>query len=491
MSLNDHPPLIAEASEKAVLSVILRLPKEYMPKAQAEGITEGHFYVPARSLIFRRLLSMPLDAIEVSTLAQKLHEHGELEDAGGTQNLGELITYEPTTHKFDYHLQELKTYHAKRAAERLGKELFNSAASASPEQIAQLGEKVSGLFSSHDIGPFKWGLVHGFETWTDDSETIGSLSDPAIIEGLLREREVGAVIGAAKTSKTWFTLALALAVARGDDFLGFKTNQRKVLYLDYELKENTFRKRMSLVSPEAPYGFFYRTLRGVPRLPSVNDIASLVDGEGFGLVVVDSLYRTGWITEENNNDSTARDLRPLQDFTERCKASMICVDHTAKGGGAERAAVDAARGASAKGGFWDCLMVLRPTDKGPDPAGNYAILDPVLRDWPRLQNLPLVSFSWTPTTCTVDAAGEVSPGESDATATKILGVVAEAEKGISVGEIVVKTGIPETTVRKTLKVLVRNRKVLEFASPTHKQQKLYRFPDLADEPRQTPPNPAA
>ena len=491
MSLSDHSPLIAEASEKAVLSVILKSPKEYMPKAQAEGITAEHFYVPARSLIFRRMLSMPVDAIEVSTLAQKLNEHAELDDAGGTQNLYELVTYEPTTHRFDYHIQELKTYHARRAAERLGKELFSSAALASPEQIAQLGERVSCLFSSHDIGPFKWGLVHGVETWTDDSETIGSLSDPAIIEGLLREREVGAVIGAAKTSKTWFTLALALAVARGDDFLGFKTNQRKVLYLDYELKESTFRKRMSLVSPEAPDGFFYQTLRGAQRLPSVNDIAALVDGEGFGLVVVDSLYRTGWITEENNNDSTARDLRPLQDFTKRCKASMICVDHTAKGGGAERTAVDAARGASAKGGFWDCLMVLRPTDKGPDPAGNYAMLDPVLRDWPRLQSLPLVSFSWTPTTCTVDAAGEVSPGESDGNATKVLEVVAGAEKGISVGEIVVKTGIPDTTVRTTLKPLVRKGKVLEFASPTHKQQKLYRLPDLADEPRQTPPNPAA
>jgi hypothetical protein len=355
---------------------------------------------------------------------------------------------------------------------------------AAPETSAQTSPEVK-------PEPFKWSIIHGAESWTHDPDEIAALSDAPIIEGLLREREVGSVIGAAKTAKTWFSLALGLSVASGEPFLGLTVHRRKVLYLDYELKPGTFRKRMSMLARDMPEGFFYQCLRGESRLPTVDEIAALVEREGFGLVVVDSLYRTGWIDEENNNDSTPRNLAPLQDFTRRVPCSLLCVDHTAKGGGNERSAVDAARGASAKGGFWDCLLVLRPTDKGPDPEGNYAILDPVLRDWPRFENLPLVSFSWSASGCTVELAGSVERGESDATATRILETLAGAEKGLSRAAIATACNIGDGIVRRALVALVAQKRVLEFPDPSHKQRLLYRLPDMADEPCQTLPNPAA
>jgi hypothetical protein len=296
--------------------------------------------------------------------------------------------------------------------------------------------------------PFAWNLTDGGNAWTGDPAEIANLSDPPIIEGLLREREVATVVGAAKTAKTWFSLALALSVASGDPFLGMATHRRKVLYLDYELKVGTFKKRMSLLAPDRPDGFFFQCLRGEPRLPTVAEIADLAATQNFGLVVVDSLYRTGWLTEENNNDSTGRELTKLQTFTAAVGCSLVCVDHTAKGGGNERTAVDAARGASAKGGFYDALLVLRPTDKGPDPDGNYCILDPVLRDWPKLPQLPLVSFTWTATSCEVALAGEVDRGESDASATKVLEAVAGAENGISRADIAKACDMSEPVVRR-------------------------------------------
>ena len=41
------------------------------------------------------------------------------------------------------------------------------------------------------VKPFAWTLTHGADTWTHNPAEIAALSDPAIIEGLLREREVG------------------------------------------------------------------------------------------------------------------------------------------------------------------------------------------------------------------------------------------------------------------------------------------------------------
>lgn len=337
--------------------------------------------------------------------------------------------------------------------------------------------------------PFDWRLTHAADSWTDNSDQIAALSDPPIIEGLLRERELGSIVGAAKTQKTWFGLGLGLHVAEGREFLGREVHQRKVLYLDYELKAGTFRKRMCLLADKKPEGFYYQTLRGCRSLPTVDDIAALVEAEGYGLVIVDSLYRTGWMTEENNNDSTPRDLAPLQDFTRRVPCSLIVIDHTAKGGGNERSAVDAARGASAKGGFWDCLLVLRPTDKGPDPEGNYTILDPVLRDWPRIDKLPLLSFNWDASGCAIEAAGDIERGQDNNTPSKILEVVANAGKPVGAKDIWNECGLKEATARRCLDTLEAKGRLLVLPDPNHRQRKLYRIPDMMDEPLQPPPNP--
>jgi len=337
--------------------------------------------------------------------------------------------------------------------------------------------------------PFVWSITSGAAAWTNDAKELAALSDPPIIDGLLRQREVGSVVGAAKTAKTWFTLALALAVAKGEDFLGHKTTPCKVLYLDYELKPGTFRKRMSMLSITEPTGFDYQTLRGERRLPTADDIAELVEREGYGLVVVDSLYRTGWLAEENNNDSTPRDLAPLQDFTRRVPCSLLCVDHTAKGGGNDRSAVDAARGASSKGGFWDCLLVLRQSDKGPDPAGSYAVLDPVLRDWPRFEELPLVSFTWFANSATVELAGSVDRNEQDRHASPILAALEAEEKPVAKKRLVEVTGIPESTLGRSLKSLVAKKLVIEMPDPAHRQRLVYRRADAIDHSQQVQPNP--
>jgi hypothetical protein len=341
--------------------------------------------------------------------------------------------------------------------------------------------------------PFDWNITAAAEVWTKDKMKLSAMSDPAIIDGLMREREIISIVGAAKTSKTWFALAMALAIALGLDFLGRQVSRRKVLYLDYELKPGTFRKRLSLLAGEKPEGFFFQCLRGSERLPSVDEIADLVEREGFGLVVIDSLYRTGWLSVENDNDATPRELRPLQAFTDRVPCSIAIVDHTAKGGGAERSAVDAARGASSKGGFYDGIYVLRPTDKTPDPDIRCCIMDVVLRDWPAPAELPLVGFSWEDNTAVVELAGAVPRGQADANATKVLEALAAAEKPIGLKEIKAQTKISDTTLRRVLEELTigPNPMVVVSVDPKHRQRNVFRLADHLDEPRQTPPNRAA
>lgn len=325
---------------------------------------------------------------------------------------------------------------------------------------------------------FQWDIQDGASNWTDDASAIVNLSDPPLIDGIMRKCEVGTVVGAAKTAKTWFALALALAVAMGVKFLERQAHKVRTLYLDYELKPMTFRKRMCMLASAKPESFLYQCLRGSAQLPTIGQVEDLIVTRGIELLVVDSLYRTGWLTEENSNDSTGPELSKLQQLATRTGCTILVVDHTAKGGGGDRSAVDASRGASSKGGFFDFIFCLRATAKGPDPEATYVTLDPVLRDWPGLKDLPLISFRWSPLKCTVSLAGVVQADDPQQLKSRILDALSAEGTGMAFNPLRELLEVSETTLRRTLKELVASGRVLEEPDPAHAQKKLYRLPDV-------------
>jgi hypothetical protein len=331
--------------------------------------------------------------------------------------------------------------------------------------------------------PYTWKLRDAAEVWTADPAKLRALSDPAITQGLLREREMVQIVGAAKLAKSWLAVAWGLAVSTGTPFLGFPTSQRKVLFLDFELKEAMFAKRLSMLAPVCPSGFHFQCLRG-KKQPLPEDVAELVRREGFGLCFIDSLYVTGWLTDENDNNTTSRELRELQTAFADLGCSLVVVDHTAKGGGAERSAVDSSRGASSKGGIFDAVIVLRPSDKGEDEDARYAVLDPELRDWARFKELPLIAFRWTETTCEIVVEGTVAKGATEAASAKVLGALAESGTVTKAADIQATTKLSKTATHEALKELVAKKRVEEQADPNHKTRRLY----ILREPSQSVPN---
>lgn len=323
---------------------------------------------------------------------------------------------------------------------------------------------------------FPWDIRSGKDDWTNDSGVVVNLSDPPLIDWLMRKCEVGTLVGGAKTAKTWFVLLLALSVAMGIPFLGRKSYKAKTLYLDYELKPKTFLKRLCMLATAQPEDFYYQCLRGAPCLPTIDQIADLIIIQGIELLVVDSLYRTGWLTEENSNDSTGRELSKLQQLATKTNCTILVVDHTAKGGGNDRSAVDASRGASTKGGFFDFIFVLRATEKGEDKNAIYAVLDPVLRDWPRTEDLPLISFLWSPLRCDIQCVGKVSRDDSERLESRILDWLGGCEAPVGIKTIGEALGAPETTIRKSVDRLVSGGKVIREKDPQHSQRLLFRLP---------------
>jgi hypothetical protein len=329
-------------------------------------------------------------------------------------------------------------------------------------------------------GGFEWNLRSGSDMWTKDPNEIRNLSARPVVYGLIRQGDVGSVVGAAKTSKTWFALGLSLAVSKGTEFIGYPTSAQKTLYLDYELKEGTLRKRMCMLTESAPKNFMYMALRGRDPLPTFDEIEELVVTEGIEFLVLDSLYRTGLLSEENSNDSTSRELTRLQSLAARTGVTILVVDHTAKGGGSERSAVDASRGASSKGGFFDFILVLRPFSKTGGSGGNHVVLDPVVRDWPAPSHLPVISLNWQDVSCEIKLEGEAPADDPQLKLGRLLDLLEENGGPLSVAELVKRSDMPETTVRKGLTKLIEQGKVHLCPDPEHRQRKLYQItPDDA------------
>jgi RecA-family ATPase len=65
---------------------------------------------------------------------------------------------------------------------------------------------------------------------------------------LLREKGRLAVIGAAKSNKSFFAIQLGLCMATGKPFLEIPTTVCNVLYLNFEISEESFQERLSDVT---------------------------------------------------------------------------------------------------------------------------------------------------------------------------------------------------------------------------------------------------
>ena len=476
------PCFDASASEAKAIGHLLRRPDRVVSLNATAGLASEHFgsdiHKQAWQFLFGRAEAG--ESIDPKVLVAECSAH--LKELGGAVAGEALIVQwfsEPWELNFESYAKIILDMSARRETFAKVAEVQEDICSGNDLDEVAESLRLSATVADSFLVGCRWEIAEAADYWTADPSEIATLSDSPIIEGLIREREIIQLVGPAKSQKTWFAMHAARAVASGADFIGRKTAKKRVLYIDYELKQSTLRKRISMVCETKPEGLDILSLRGEEKLPEIKKLKSIIKKGGYGLVVIDSLYCTGWLSEENNNDSVSRELRRLQTVTSAVGVSLLIVDHTAKGGGKERSAVDSSRGASAKGGFFDGVLTLRPQEKCPE-GENRVILDMALRDFPAPSALPVLGYSFTATSCDMDVAGEADKSDLNGTRQRVFEELNRSEDGLTTADIVKVTPISESTVRRTLRELVREGKVVEFPDPSHQQRKKFRVLDMAD-----------
>lgn len=139
-----------------------------------------------------------------------------------------------------------------------------------------------------------------------------------------------------KLGKSWFALALCLAVTSGEDFLGYKTQKCSALYLDLETSESIQKKRVSkmLNGRPCPSNFYLETETNNLEHGFVEQIeAYLAEDPDIGVVVVDvfQIIRSEAKNfKESEYDHAYRDITPLNVLAQKHHISIILVCHDRK-----------------------------------------------------------------------------------------------------------------------------------------------------------------
>jgi len=232
-------------------------------------------------------------------------------------------------------------------------------------QLSGLGEVKKQLMAGAKLGG-DWELLI-----IDARDTVDKvLPEPIqVIEGLLPEQAKLVIGGSSKTYKTWFTQDMSLSVGCGADFIGRKCLQRKVLYVNLELKETSFERRIQTIIAakglKLDFNWFYHiSLRGlIARLSPkelVDRIVSMTLKRKCRLVVIDPIYKANTqCKDENAAGETTVFFNELDRIVTEKGASLAFDDHFSKGNQAEKDPLDAIRGSGAKGGDVDAAIILR------------------------------------------------------------------------------------------------------------------------------------
>ena len=228
---------------------------------------------------------------------------------------------------------------------------------------------------------------------------------PELIEGILRQGHKMLLVSSSKAGKTFALIELAVAIAEGRRWIGFRCKQGRVLYLNMELDEASFDDRMIRVyealelTKKHPENIDIVHLRGrIEKLEKlVPQINRTIKGKEYAAVILDPTYKLG-IGDENAAEQVTMFCNAI-DKIANTGASVIYAHHHSKGAQGSKSSMDRASGSGVFARDADALLdmiELRiPPERIDEAKAEYGDkvtawrMDATLREFPRIEPVNL------------------------------------------------------------------------------------------------------
>jgi hypothetical protein len=205
---------------------------------------------------------------------------------------------------------------------------------------------------------------------------------PHIVQDLLTAQDIFGLAAKKGVGKSTLLRTLAVAVSEGWDFLGLRTNQTRVWYLDLEpgnqqkrhekfellgWNENSKNLILTVSPPVAGQPWAFQWLE------------EQIGKEGFGLVIIDTLFKFCKIEQGNDYSSGLYGSAPLEGVVKRTKATIGAAHHSPKNANPNNPNVSAADlflGAVSIAGSFGVCLAMRRSRGGPGGARTSIFMDP-------------------------------------------------------------------------------------------------------------------
>ena len=173
------------------------------------------------------------------------------------------------------------------------------------------------------------------------------LAEPKeLIRGMFHQGCKLALGGGSKSFKTWTLLDLAVSVSHGLNWLNFPTTECQVLFVNFELQDWTIQRRIEAVAHAKgvklePGRLSLLNLRGHAAnynilLPQIADAMK----RGFGLAILDPVYKLYGVTDENKAGDVAQLLNAVEELAVATGAGVAFGSHFSKGNQSQKDSID-------------------------------------------------------------------------------------------------------------------------------------------------------
>lgn len=172
---------------------------------------------------------------------------------------------------------------------------------------------------------------------------------PELVEGILHRGSKMVIGGGSKTNKTWTLIDLALSLSCGAPWLGLKTRKARVLYLNFEVRDEFFHDRIRWVATakglEPPDDLLAWTLRGFvdSHETFITRITEHLQEQGvqdLAAIIVDPIYKLLGGGDENSARDMNQMLNSLERLAQVFNAAVIFAAHFSKGNQAGKESMD-------------------------------------------------------------------------------------------------------------------------------------------------------
>lgn len=213
---------------------------------------------------------------------------------------------------------------------------------------------------------------------------------PCLIDGVLRQGHKMLVAGPSKAGKSFLLMNLAVSIAEGREWLGWKCAQGKVLYVNLEIDENSCLKRLEDLYEENHIPEDRRHLENIhtwslrgestPMDKLTPRLIRRAKDNGYSAIIIDPIYKviTG---DENSASEMANFCNQFDKIATKLKSSVIYCHHHSKGAQSGKSSMDRASGSGVFARDPDALLDILEMEVTDEIKKSYGADDRRITGW--------------------------------------------------------------------------------------------------------------